>query len=173
MQLQEEYVDQQQQPQWSPPPQQPTGWGGPGGMGPMARPMGVTLVSIFLIVIGVLMLLVGVLALAGGAFLGNALSDVQGGGILAGVAAFFGIIIIFWAILHLMGGIGSLQGKGWGRWTGIVVAVITLIFAVLGLLGSFSGGLNGGSLLYQVIVIALYGATAYVLITATAWFARR
>ncbi|MDL2336034.1 MAG: hypothetical protein QFC55_08390 [Chloroflexota bacterium] len=139
----------------------------------MARPTGVTLVSIFLIVIGVLMLLVGVLALAGGALLGNALGDINGGGLLAGVAAFFGVIVIFWAILHLMGGIGSLQGKGWGRWTGIVVAVITLVFGVLGLLGSFSGGLNGSSLVYQLVVIALYGATAYVLIKSSAWFARR
>ena len=43
-----------QQPQWSPPPQQPMGWGGPGYGGPPPRPTGVTLASIFLIVMGVL-----------------------------------------------------------------------------------------------------------------------
>lgn len=168
-------MDQQQQqtPQWSPPPQQPAGWGGPGTMGPAARPTAVTVAGIILIVIGALMLLVGVLALAGGALLGGALGDLQGGGILAGVAAFFGIIIIFWAVLHLLGGIGSLQGKGWGRWTGIVVAVITLIFGILGLLGSFSGGVDGGSLIYQIVVLALYGFVAYALITASAYFGRR
>jgi len=135
----------QQQPQWSPPPQQPTGWGGPGYSGPPPRPTGVTLAAIFLIVIGVLLLLAGVLALAGGAMFANMFQG-QDGGPLAGVFAFIGVIILFWAILHLVGGIGSLQGKGWGRWTGIVVAVITVIFGVLGLLGSMgrtdAGGLS-------------------------------
>ncbi len=159
----------QQQPQWSPPPQQPTGWGGPGYGGPPPRPTGVTLAAIFLIVIGVLLLLAGVLALAGGAMFANMFQG-QDGGLLTGVFAFIGVIILFWAILHLVGGIGSLQGKGWGRWTGIVVAVITVIFAVLGLLGSM-GRTDAGGLIYQVVIIALYALTAWVLIQASAYFA--
>ena len=162
----------QQQPQWTPPPQQPTGWGGPGYGGPPPRPMGVTLAGIFLIVIGVLMLLVAVLAFAGGALLANALGGAEGGGIFAGIAAFFGILVLVWGILHLVGGIGALQGKGWGRWTGIVVAVITVIFGVLGLLGSM-GQTDAGGLIYQIVIIVLYVGTAWALIQASSYFAAR
>lgn len=167
-------MDQQQQqtPAWSPPPQQPAGWGG-GGMAPAARPTAVTVAGIILIVLGVIMLLFGVLALAGGALFADALGGLEDGGILAGVAAFFGIIIIFWAVLHLLGGIGSLQGKGWGRWIGIVVSVIALVFGILGLLGSFSGPIDGSALIFQVLFLALYGFVAYALFTASAYFTRR
>lgn len=142
-------------------------------MGPVARPTGVTLAGIFLIVIGVILLLGAVLAFAGGALLANAFGDIDGGGVFAGIAAFFGVLILFWSILHFLGGIGSLQGKGWGRWIGIVVSVITVIFGVLGLLGSFSGGVNGSSLVYQLVVIVLYGLTAWVLIKAGSYFSAR
>jgi len=161
----------QQQPQWSPPPQQPTGWGGPGYGGPPARPTGVTLAGIFLIVMGVLALLAGVLALAGGAMFANMFQGPDGG-LFAGLFAFIGVIILFWAILHLVGGIGSLQGKGWGRWTGIVVAVITVIFGVLGLLGSM-GRTDAGGLVFQVVFIALYALTAWALIKASGYFSAR
>jgi hypothetical protein len=165
-------VDQQQTPQWSPPPQQPAGWGA-GGMAPMSRPTFVTVAGILLIIFGVILLLAAVLAFAGGALLANAFGGVEGGGIFAGIAAFFGVIVLFWSILHFLGGIGSLQGKGWGRWIGMVVAVITVIFGVLGLLGSMGGTADGGSLIYQIIVIAIYGFIAYALITASAYFSRR
>ena len=165
----------QQQPQWSPPPQQPAGWGGPGYGGPPPRPTGVTLASIFLIVMGVLLLLGALLAFAGGAMFGSMLGSAQGGGLFAGLFAFLGVIVLIFAILHLAGGIGSLQGKGWGRWTGIVTAILLVIFLVLGLVGSFSapGGTNVTGLVTQIVFIALYALTAWVLIQASAYFAFR
>ncbi len=167
-------MDQQQpqQPQWSPPPQQPMGWGGPGYGGPPPRPTGVTLAAIFLIVIGVLILLVALLSFAGGALFAN-LGAEQGGGLFAGLFAFLGVILLIWAILHLVGGIGSLQGKGWGRWTGIVVAAITVILGVLGLVTSLGARLDAGNLIYQIVVIVLYALVAWVLIKSSAYFAAR
>jgi hypothetical protein len=165
---------QPSQPQWSPPPQQPMGWGGaPGYAAPPPRPLGVTFAAIFLIIVGVLALLIGVLALAGGALLGGALQDVQGGGLLAGFAAFFGILIILWAVLHLVGGIGSLQGKGWGRWTGIVVSVIALVFGVLGLISLLGARMDAGNLIFQIVWVALYALAAWALIQSGPYFAWR
>jgi hypothetical protein len=164
----------QSQPQWSPPPQQPMGWGGPGYGGPPPRPTGVTLAGIFLIVIGAFALLAGVLLIAGGAALSSIFGDLQGGGVFAAVGAFFGIVLIFWAVLHLLGGIGSLRGRGWGRWIGIVVAVISLIFGVLGLLSAIGHiGNNPGGLIYSVVFVLLYGLTAWALISAGAYFSAR
>lgn len=162
----------QQQPQWSPPPQQPTGWGGPGFAGPPVRPGGVTFAGVFLIVMGVIFVLVALAVFAGGALLGSAFGD-QGGGFLATAGAIAGILVLLWAILHFVGGIGSLQGKGYGRWTGIVIAIIALIPLILGLLGSLTGRIEITGLVIQIVVIALYALTAYALIQASAWFAAR
>jgi hypothetical protein len=168
-------MDQQQrqsQPKWTPPPQQPTGWGGPGYGGPPPRPGGVTFAGIFLIVMGVIFVLFALLLFAGGALLGSAFGN-QGGGVFAPLGAIAGVVVLVWAILHLAGGIGSLQGKVWGRWTGIVVAIITLIVSVIGLLGSFSGRIEPVGLVIQIVFIALYALTVWALIQASSWFAAR
>jgi len=182
-QTQEEHMDQPQapmtppppQPQWTPPPQQPTGWGGQGyGGPPPGRPMGVTLGSLYLIIIGILELLVGVLFIAGGAFLSSTFNDVQGSGVFAGVGAFLGILIGFWAILQLLGGIGSIQGKGWGRWIGIIVSIIGAIFLGLGALGSLSNiGGNASGFVFTFVWFLLYAGTAWALISAGAYFSYR
>lgn len=160
------------QPQWTPPPQQPTGWGGPGYGGPPVRPGGVTFAGIFLIVMGVIFGLFALALFAGGALLGSAFGN-QGGGVFATLGAIAGVVALLWAILHFAGGIGALQGKGWGRWTGIVIAIIALIFLVLGLLGSLSGRIEPVGLVIQIVIIALYALAAWALIQASAYFTAR
>jgi hypothetical protein len=166
-----------QQPQWTPPPQQPMGWGGPGYGGPPPRPIGVTLASIFLIVLGAFLVLTGLLVFLGTAAFSQYLGDAYAGPFVAAFGAFFGIIILIWAVLHLLGGIGAIQGKGWGRWTGIVVAVISLIFFIFGVLGSLGGGTSGrtdtGGLVFEIVFIVLYALTAWALIQASSYFAWR
>jgi hypothetical protein len=167
----------QQQPQWSPPPQQPVGWGGPGYGGAPVRPTGVTLGAIFLIVMGILVCLIGGCATMGGALLGGASGNTQipGLGALGAGVAVFGIIILILGILQVAAGAGALGGAGWARWTGIVVSVIMVIFGVLGLLGSLGTLNNGGitSLLFSLVFVVGYAFTAYAFITSTAWFTRR
>jgi hypothetical protein len=112
-------VDQQQQtPQWSPPPQQPAGWG-TGGMAPADRPLGVTLSAIWFYFIGVLALLGAVLLIAGT----QMLESVFGGGVFASL----GIVLAF--IVGLVGVLLILTG--WGVWTltgqdGLVSGVIQI-----------------------------------------------
>ena len=168
----------QQQPQWSPPPQQPTGWGGPGYGGAPVRPTGVTLGAIFLIVMGILVCLVGACATMGGALLGSGDTQIPGLGAIGAGVAVFGIIILVLGILQVAAGAGALGGAGWARWTGIIVSVILVIFGVLGLLGAV-GSLNqpgsGGitSLLLSLLITVGYALTAWAFVQATAWFSRR
>lgn len=170
----------QSQPQWTPPPQQPTGWGGPGYGGPPVRPMGVTLAAIFLIVMGVLVTLAGGCAVMGGALLGGASGDagIPGLGALGAGVAVFGIFILVIGILQIAAGAGALGGKGWGRWLGIVLAVVLAILGLLSLVGSIgamndpnSGGIT--SLIVSVIIVAGYALTAWALMQASTYFSYR
>ena len=168
----------QSQPQWSPPPQQPTGWGGPGYGGPPVRPTGVTLGAIFLIVMGVLMALAGAACgLLGGAATGGAAQDSSGMlGFLGGALVIGGLIILVLGILSIAAGAGALGGKGWARWLGVVVSVLFVIFGVLGLLSALGNlNQNGGitSLIFTLLITVGYALTAWAFIQANAWFMRR
>ncbi|MEX2547901.1 MAG: hypothetical protein WD830_08970 [Chloroflexota bacterium] len=166
----------QQQPQWSPPPQQPAGWGGPGYGGPPPRPTGVTLASIYLIVMGVLTSLVGGCATIGGAAFGQIGSGTTNSGpfgafgaILAGI----GIFILILGILGIVAGAGALGGKGWGRWIGIIISVIFAILLILGGITSFTAPDGATSGITTLVIGVLYALTAWALIQASAYFAAR
>jgi hypothetical protein len=165
---------QTQDPQWAPPPTQTTGWGG-GGMAPVERPAGVTLGSIYLIVMGILMALGGAACgLIGGAFMGGAVQDPSGlAGMLAAVGVVAGIIVLVLGILQIAAGAGALGGKGWARWTGVILSVI---FAILTILSGVSGlgqqdGMVGG--IVSIVIGVLYALTAWAFIQASAYFAAR
>ena len=169
------------QPQWTPPPQQPTGWGGPGYGGPPPRPTGVTLAAIYLIVMGVLLALAGAACGLLGGGLSQVTTDTTTGagnpfGVLGGAIAIAGIVVLVLGILSIAAGAGSLGGSGWARWIGIIVSVLFVILGVLAILGSL-GNLNQQgvmtSLIFWLVITVLYGLTAWALITASAWFARR
>jgi hypothetical protein len=155
-------VDQQQQqtPQWSPPPQQPAGWGA-SGMAPATRPLGVTLSALWFYFIGVLGLLAGIIVIAGGTML----SDVFGSAAI-GLGIALGAIALLFAFLFLLTGWGVWTGKGWGRILGIVLAIL----GVLGGLGQLTGQ-NG--LVSGIVQIAIWGGIIYALWMAKAWFAAR
>lgn len=166
---------QQQQPQWSPPPQQPTGWGGPGYGGPPMRPTGVTLAAIYLIVMGILIALAGAACgLLGGA-VSTGDSQLPGlGGLGMGIAV-IGIILLILGIVSIAAGAGALGGRGWARWTGVVVSVLMVILGVLALLGSMNtiSGSNMTGVIFWLIVTVAYALTAWALIQASAFFAYR
>jgi hypothetical protein len=164
------------QPQWTPPPQQPVGWGGPGYGGPPARPTGVTLAAIYLIVMGVLIALVGGCAAIGGAALGQLGSTTTNSGVFGaagGILAGIGIFIVVLGILSVVAGAGALGGRGWARWTGIVISVIFAILLILGGLTSLTAqnGMTGA--VGSLVVGVLYALTAYALISAGAFFSYR
>jgi hypothetical protein len=158
----------QQQPQWSPPPQQPTGWGGGGYGGPPPRPVGVTLAAIYLIVMGVLVALVGGCVAGFSGLLGSAVDNagVGGGGAILAIGGGFGIIVLALGIVSIVAGVGAVQGKNWGRITGIVISALAVVGAVLTVVGTgdFSGNIA------TIIVGVLYALCAWALIQANAYF---
>lgn len=164
----------------APPPQQ--GWAqapppgqGAGYYAAPARPGGVTFAGIFLIVMGVLALLISLLLFLGGAMV-DGLAGEMGDmfGFLRGMLTVIAVVVLVWGLLHLLGGIGSLQGKGWGRATGVVVSVIALIMFLLGLLGSLGAAdMEATGLGFNIVFVVLYGLTAWALIKAGPYFAAR
>jgi hypothetical protein len=158
----------------SPPPQQ--GWAqGAGYYTAPPRPGGVTFAGIFLIVMGVLALLASLLLFMGGAMfdgLTGEMGDLSG--MLSGLLTVFAVVVLVWGLLHLLGGVGALQGKGWGRATGIVVSVIAVILFVLGLLGTLGAAdMEATGLGVNIVLLVLYGLTAWALIKAGPYFAAR
>ncbi len=164
-----------QQPQWTPPPQQPTGWGGPGYGAPAPRPTGVTLAAIYLIVMGVLLALAGAACgILGGAASSLGSQDTSGlAGLLGGSLLVFGLILLVLGIISIAAGAGALGGRGWARWTGVVISVILAILLILGGITSL-GAQNGmTSAVTTLVVGVLYALSAYALIAAGSWFAAR
>lgn len=157
-------MDQQQQtPQWSPPPQQPVGWGGPGGMAPAARPLGVTLSAIWFYFLGVLLIIVAAGALALTGFLESYFGTT---GFIAGLGIFVAVIFAIFAVLFILTGWGVWKGRQWGRIGGI-------IWGVLGVLGGLSTLTSKDGLVSGVIMIAIWAGVIYALWMAKAWFAAR
>ena len=163
----------QQQPQWTPPPQQPAGWGGPGYGGAPVRPTGVTLAAIYLIVMGVLLALAGAACGVFGSAVGSADSQIAGlGGLGMGIVV-IGLIILVLGIASIAAGAGALSGKGWARWTGVIISILLAVLLILGGLGSLgsSNGATGG--ITTLAIGILYALSAWALIQATAFFAAR
>ncbi len=162
------------QPQYTPPPQQPAGWGGPGYAGPPPRPTGVTLASIYLIVMGVLLALAGAACGVLGGAVGSGDSQLPGlGGLGMGIAV-IGIIILVLGILSIAAGAGALGGKSWARWTGVIVSVLFVILGVLAILGSMSAlDQNMTGVVFWLVITVAYALTAWALAKASAYFAFR
>ena len=166
-------MGQAQDPQWAPPPQQPMGWGG-GGTAPVERPMGVTLGSIYLIVMGVLTSLVGGCAAVGGAAFGQLGSGTDASGPFGAIGAFLagiGIVILVLGIVSIVAGAGALGGKSWARWTGIILSAIFAVLLVLSAVSTL--GVDITSALISLVIGVLYALTAWAFIQATAFFAAR
>lgn len=163
----------QQQPQWTPPPQQPAGWGGPGYGGAPVRPTGVTLASIYLIVMGVLFALGGAACgiLGGGV---SQIGDTSGlGGIIGGSLLVIGLIALVLGILQIAAGAGAMGGKGWARWTGIVISAILAVLLLLSAITTFGAENGMTSAITSLVIGVLYAGTAWAYVKASAFFGAR
>jgi hypothetical protein len=87
-------------------------------------------------------------------------------GAVAGALIVLTLIIIGFGVLQFIAGLKILSGRGWARITGIVLAIIGLLFGLAGM-----GGDNG-PLLGLVLVVA-NGFVLFALFTTGDWFAAR
>jgi hypothetical protein len=164
----------------TPPPQQ--GWAqGAGYHTAPPRPGGVTFAGIYLIVMGALIALAGTACAAFGGAAGT-MFDFEGAGmgeagplaeLISGALVFVGVIGVIIGILKILGGVGALQGKGWGRVLGIIFSVVFAVLFGLSLLSGVQGGIDASSMIFTLILGALYAVAAWALIKAGPYFAAR
>ncbi|HEY4227138.1 MAG TPA: hypothetical protein VGM49_02280 [Candidatus Limnocylindrales bacterium] len=128
--------------------------------------------GVIMLILGILGMVLGVLFFAGTALIGS-LGDFQnipglpegtnGANVVTGVLVFFGVIIVAYSLVYIIGSIGVLRSKGWGRVMGIVVGVLSGLFWLAGLSGSGSSSSGGGgSLIFVIVLLALH---VYVFVT--------
>jgi hypothetical protein len=140
------------------------------------RPGHVSAAGVILILLGVLVCLVGALVLLAGAIFPTLMDSpefqVQIGDLPEAAGALFvvlGAILTGWGILEIVSGIFVLRGRGWARLTGIILAALGMLFALVGVLPG-EGGMTAGGVAISVTVLAAYAYVAWALITSGAWF---
>ena len=152
-------------------PQPTAGW-----VQPVAAKGPVTILAriagLFLVLLGLLWGAIGAVLIVGGtAFhtftdqfgaLNDANSVTQAGNVVGGVIAGFGIVILILAIVEVLGGIGALFGKGWGRVIGILYSLVFGAFLLLAVSGatrandiSTDNGAGGG-VIFLLVMFLLY-----------------
>lgn len=134
-------------------------------MGPVSRPLGVTLSAIWFYFLGVVLILVAAAALALTGFL-DSYFGADSGGFLAGLGIFLAVVIGLFAVLFLLTGWGVWTGRGWGR-------ILGIILSVLGILGGLNSLTAKDGLVSGVIMIAIWAGVIYALWMAKAFFSSR
>lgn len=148
----------------------PVAWGAPpvavaakGGRTTLAAIAGV-----LLIVLGVLGGLLGLMVAVfgssivrqldldqfGGDFTGSGLNDPAA--VISGAIAFVGIVVVVYSLVYLIGGIGIVRSRGWGRVMGLIVGILSGIFWLLSLTGGSNSGIG--------FTLVMLGIHAYVVV---------
>ena len=123
----------------------------PGWIQPVATKGPVTILAriagLFILLLGLVWGAIGALLVVGGtafhfltdrfSLLNTDTTDVAtAGNVVGGVIAGLGIVILVLAIVEVLGGLGALFGKTWGRVLGILYSLVFGAFLLIGLTGS-------------------------------------
>ena len=150
------------------------------GVAAAQRPGLVTGAGVVLIVMGVLSLVIGLFAMLGAAMFAGAAgglgepADTPAGvgnmmGAFAGLIVVFVLLILGWGILQIVAGVKAMGGRNWARITGIVVAIIGMLFALSGL----ANPNPGAGIFISVAIAAAYAFVVFALATSGRWFGSR
>ena len=128
--------------------------------------------GILLVVLGVLGALIGLLILTIGRGVIQAF-DFRGmpgtenisdpNALVGGVIAFFGIFLLVCSTFYIVGGVGVLRSKNWGRVIGIVIGILAGLLW-LGSLTSASAVSGRNDLVFPLVLLAIHGYVAIVLL---------
>lgn len=118
------------------------------------RPVGVTILAVLNFLFAVVLLAVAGLIIAGGAFL-EMLAEGGAMGLLAGLGAVVGGLVVLLALAVFVIGWGLWTGRGWAWALELIFAVIGILFALVSMLGGdVQGALFGlvidGLILYYL-----------------------
>lgn len=83
---------------------------------------------------------------------------------VGGVVLFFGIVILVYSIFYIVGGIGVLRSREWGRVIGIVVGIISGLVWLAGLSG------DRGGLVFALIMLLVH---VYIVVVLAVRFRER
>jgi hypothetical protein len=165
-------------PQYAPPAQQyapppaPSGWAqpAPAPASQWVQPAGVQgpvtglakLGGLIIALIAALWIFFGVIIVVGGALTKNLFDSVGSGtdvsNAVGGAIAVFGVIILVFAVIEFLGGLGALFGKDWGR---VISVIFGLLFGVACLLIGVSALAGGRSTDSNVATSAIGGAVFF------------
>lgn len=125
---------------------------------PSPHPVWVTILGIIFLVLGGMAAMGGLVLAAGGAVLSGAVAR----GLLAplgvavgGALVVFAFFLLLFAAVHIIGGVGLLQGRRWARTLTLVLLWIAGISSLFGFLGSLGSGQFGPALV-DLIILGVY-----------------
>ena len=122
---------------------------------------------------GIILLLLGILggllglfvAVVGGSLASSfgELMEIPGvtdpSGVVGGVVAFFGIIVVVYSLVYLIAGIGILRSRNWGRILGLIVGIVSGLIWLGGL-----GQTEQANLPFTIIMLGVHAFVVVVLI---------
>jgi hypothetical protein len=78
--------------------------------------------------------------------------------IISGALAFVGILVVLYSLVYLIGGIGIVRSRNWGRVMGLIVGILSGLFWLLSLTGgsSSNGSGNGTGFVLVLLLIHIY-----------------
>jgi uncharacterized membrane protein (DUF2068 family) len=120
----------------------------------MERPAGVSVLAILSFIGAGLTVLVALAFIMGSAAISQMVGGGPGTAMFVGLGAIGGILILCFAALYVVVGIGLWTLKNWGRLLMLILAAIGLIFGALGLLSALMH-LRIVGLVWQLIVCGI------------------
>ncbi len=114
----------------------------------MARPLGVTILGVLVIIVAILVGLFALLSIAVGLA-----AAALGGGILGSFAAIFGLVVLIFAIILGVAGSGLLKLRPWAWWLATFVIFADLAWTGYGL---YRGGMDVGSIFTALVLLVLF-----------------
>jgi hypothetical protein len=120
----------------------------------MERPAGVTILAVVAFLFGGLLALGGLGMMLGGAVLSR-MANSGGLGMLAGVGgAIIGFILLGFAVVYIVDGIGLMKVANWARILTIILVGLSLLRSAFGMMRSL-GHLNPVALCFALLIAAI------------------
>lgn len=133
----------------------------PGGRTGLAAAAGV-----ILLILGILGGLLGLFVAVVGGSLAASFGDLieipgvsDPSGVVGGMVAFFGIIVVVYSLVYLFAGIGVLRSRSWGRVMGLIVGIISGLIWLGGL-----GQTEQANLPFTIVMLGIHAYIVVVLI---------
>lgn len=122
--------------------------------------------GIILLVLGILGGVLGLFVAVVGGSIASSFSDLievpgldDPSGLLGGVVAFFGIIVVIYSLVYVIGGIGILRSRGWGRVMGLIVGILSGLVWLGGL-----GQTDRANIQFTIIMLGIHAYVVVVLL---------